>query len=632
MKTLFPKQNQILLVVLSVAILSLACTLTQIGAPANSTKAVTTLQPSSSASPAAAQMTPAVTSNPEDITRQDPLDHLLALHSVQIDLSTARPDNSSLSIHIDIDSSGNMHIKSNESAPDTKFIPQGFDPKAIITNSEIWVVAGKSYVPNDQDPNWVSNPVDNNSLQTLSMELHGMDSPALWLNMLPDGSIQPAGTETVGGFAADKYTVNGKVDNQTISGSLWEEPQSDALLQAELHIPGALLSDPSQPQTGELKIELKAQKANVQPLTLPAAPAGTAQPQSATQTGPAAALPTRPSQPAVVAHYCIRQDCSGYQYPGDMLSGMMGGLNGVLLVLPGQLWTAATPGGIQEWDAHDGHLLNSIAADYEQGNFTDIQYDGKLIWASIKYSTSATESYRVFYIVDPSQARLIKKISFKYGESDEAAESIGISPGKVWLEHQWIDTDSFQINDAKHYFACDGHYAYDGQGSMWVTGQADPSFDCNAMYVWNAADPAGQPLPSDPGADYGDSPLLLAGSKMWMIGHSAVKTKSGWTHPWVLTAYNITNPVKPVLQVDISQHMPETIGNLHMAADNKVIWVAAESGDKLGNIDYYDQADGHYMGSLQVGQLIGGLGFDGSSLWVMDNVHGLEQIALPWAG
>ena len=350
-----------------------------------------------------------------------------------------------------------------------------------------------------------------------------------------------------------------------------------------------------------------------------------------TLTSPATAAPTHPSQPVVVAHYCIKADCSDYTYPGDMMSGHMGGVPGVLLVLPGQLWTAVYPGGIQEWNPQDGRLLNSISADYETGNFTDIQYDGKQIWVSQYIPLSATESSKVLYVIDPSQAHLIKKISIKYGESDENAESFGVSPGKVWLEHQWINTDSFQINDASHYFGCDEHYGYDGQGLMWVTGEADPTYDCmQDLYVWSAANPAGQPLPSDTQGSYDGSPLVLANGKMWMMAKNTVKTSSGWSHPWLLTAYNLNDPKKPAIQVDISQYMPELNGNLLMAADNKVIWIASDT--IKGNIDYYELDDGHHMGSLQVGQLIYGMGFDGSSLWVLDNVHGLEQIALPWGG
>lgn len=349
-----------------------------------------------------------------------------------------------------------------------------------------------------------------------------------------------------------------------------------------------------------------------------------------TLTPPSTAAPTHPSQPMVATHYCIKPDCSDYIYPGDMMTGHMGGIDGVLLVLPGQLWTAAYSGGIQEWDPRDGHLLNSISADYEKGNFTDIQYDGKQIWASQYIATSATESSKVLYVIDPQQARLIKKISRQYDNAQEGHfENFGISPGKVWLEHQWINTDTFQINDAKHYFACDeGHYGYDGQGLMWATSDTDPTWGCGQeFYVWNAADPAGQPMSSDPQGSYNGSPLVLANGKMWMIGKNTVKTNSGWSHPWLLTAYNINDPKKPVIQVDISQHMPGLNGNLLMAADSKFIWVVSDATS--GDVDYYDQPNGRWVGSLNIGQVITGIGFDGSSLWVLDFAHGLEQIALP---
>jgi hypothetical protein len=173
-----------------------------------------------------------------------------------------------------------MDVKFTENSPDSEDMPKGFDPKAIKTDSELLVVGGKAYLLNDLDPNWTSNPIDENYPVTLAQELHGMDGPAVWLDMLPDGSIQPAGQDLVGGFSVDKYVVNGKVDNQTISGTLWEEPQSDALIQAELHIPGALLSDPDQPEPGELKIVLSAQKADVPTITLPAAQVGTVQPSA----------------------------------------------------------------------------------------------------------------------------------------------------------------------------------------------------------------------------------------------------------------------------------------------------------------------------------------------------------------
>ena len=300
MKRLTPKPTQIILTVLLVGLISLACNLLQypVLAPASKTSGTPQLAPNASApagqntpasktsgtpqpvpnaSAPAGQNTPTADTSQADMTQPDPLDHLLALHSIQIDLAITRPDGSKRSLHVDTDASGNMDIKLVESLPDAGGMPKGFDPKALITEPKLLVLDGKAYGPHSRDPNWMSTPMDEHFLQTFAQELHGMDGPALWLNLLPDGSIQPAGQETVGGFAVDKYVVNGKVDNQVISGTLWEEPQSDALIQAELHVPGALLSDPDQPQPGELKIVLKAQKADVPAITLPPAPTGTAQ-------------------------------------------------------------------------------------------------------------------------------------------------------------------------------------------------------------------------------------------------------------------------------------------------------------------------------------------------------------------
>jgi hypothetical protein len=281
MKTIALKQTQIILIVLLVGLISLACALSQSPALTGAGKTTATPQAAAKVPTSAAQTTASPGNSQDEIVQPDPLDHLLALHSIQINLSVSRPDGSSSAIQIATDQTGNMNVKFIGIAPAASDLPKGFDLKALKTDSELLVMGGKAYLHNDQDPNWMSTPMDDNYPQSLAQELHGMDGPALWLNILPPGSIQPAGQETMGGFAVDKYVVNGKVDNQVISGSLWEEPQSDALIQAELHVPGALLSDPNQPQPGELHIVLKAQKADVPAITLPPAPPATAVPTSA---------------------------------------------------------------------------------------------------------------------------------------------------------------------------------------------------------------------------------------------------------------------------------------------------------------------------------------------------------------
>jgi hypothetical protein len=204
----------------------------------------------------------------------DPLDRLLSMRSIKINLTALRPDGTKRTIDVEIDSAENMRVKYNLPAMDPKILPEGVDPTELPTSYEMYVVDGNAYEPSDLDPAWMTTPYGKDFGKTLSDQMHGMDGPALWLDILPEGSIRAAGNETVGGFAADKYAVNGTIDGQRITGTLWFEPQADALVQAELHVPATLLGDPSISQQGELKISLNAQKADIPTVTMPDAPAG----------------------------------------------------------------------------------------------------------------------------------------------------------------------------------------------------------------------------------------------------------------------------------------------------------------------------------------------------------------------
>ena len=239
---------------------------------------------SNSSSNQAGSETPVVeqpsSSSEEPTAEPDPLDHLLSLRSIIIQLTAQRPDGSNSSTQVEIDSADNMHVKYSLPALDAKLFPQGFDTSKIPTSSELFVVDGKAYQPSDQDPAWVSVPMDADYLQTLYDELYGPDGVAEWLDILPDGSLVSAGQETVGGFETDKYAVNGTVDGQAITGSLWYEPQSDSLVKAELHVPAALYDPTDKSLTGALKVSLDTQKADVPLVTLPSAPAGTAEPSA----------------------------------------------------------------------------------------------------------------------------------------------------------------------------------------------------------------------------------------------------------------------------------------------------------------------------------------------------------------
>jgi hypothetical protein len=211
-------------------------------------------------------------------SRPDPLDRLLAMRSIKISLAAQHPDGTSRTIDVDIDSAGNMHARYSRPAVDPKILPKGFDTKQLPASREVFFINGSIYQSEPQSSDWLNAPSKEDFSKIIADEMHGADGPALYLDMLPDGSIQAAGKDSVGGFTADKYTVNGKVTGQTISGTIWFEPKADALIQAELTVPAGLFGDPSQAQQGELKITLKTKAADVPPVTLPSASATTAKP------------------------------------------------------------------------------------------------------------------------------------------------------------------------------------------------------------------------------------------------------------------------------------------------------------------------------------------------------------------
>jgi hypothetical protein len=223
-----------------------------------------TLPPTESSSPTAA-----VNDDTALLLQPDPLDNLLSLTSIQFDLVVQRPDGAARTIHGQIDPAGNMAIKFTDPQYDISGMPAGFKALPTAPETEIYVLDGKAYQPDKIDPAWKNTPVAEDFKAAFSLELHGMEGPALWLNLLPAGSVTPDGSEEVGGFNAARYQVAGEISGQKVYGTIWKEPQSNALIQAELHIPAGLLSSPDTPASGEMRITLKAQKAEIKPIVLP---------------------------------------------------------------------------------------------------------------------------------------------------------------------------------------------------------------------------------------------------------------------------------------------------------------------------------------------------------------------------
>ncbi len=205
----------------------------------------------------------------ELIAGPDPLDYLLNLRSVIIRLNSQQPDGSGSSLQIEIDSAGNMHEVGSLPPFSKENLAQGMEMPTAPESYEIFVVDGKAYASLEQNRNWMSTPVAEDYIAQLSATLHTADGLALWLDLLPSGSLISAGQETVGGFATNKYTVKGLVDGQSITGNLWYEQQTGALVKAELTVPSVLYDGSA---NGQFKIDLDTQKSKVAPITLPKKP------------------------------------------------------------------------------------------------------------------------------------------------------------------------------------------------------------------------------------------------------------------------------------------------------------------------------------------------------------------------
>ena len=203
------------------------------------------------------------------VPKPDPLNNLLDLRAIRITQVGLRPDGTSRAIQVEIDAIGNMHLVYTPPGITSEDLVEGTDISGISFGYEIFVIDGKAYAPTEEDTAWKTTPVDPDYIPVLKDQMHGLEGFTTWLDILPAGSLQAAGNETMGGFTTNKYEVLGVVDGQQITGALWYDQEMHSLVKAELHVPAVLNSDPANPESGEYLITLVAEKADIPLITLP---------------------------------------------------------------------------------------------------------------------------------------------------------------------------------------------------------------------------------------------------------------------------------------------------------------------------------------------------------------------------
>jgi hypothetical protein len=548
-----------------------------------------------------------------------PLDHLLILRSITINLTTKRPDGSGDSTRIDIDSAGNMLVKNSLPVQLNQDLPIRIDPTPAPTSYEVYVVTGKTFWPSELDATWMVTPVDDDYIAALSATLHGGEGIGLWLDLLPEGSLTEAGQETVGGFKADKFTVKGTVEGQEITGTLWYEPESGALIKADLVVPSELYDPMDKASKGPFKVNLDTEKAAIPLVKLPEAPAATLAPK----TTPTSAAPDL-KIPVIDAS---RQPVVKDIYPNGSYTGM----GGKLETSPGRVWAASPALGLQEWDANAGKLLQTIPLPGIT-SLWDIKFDGQHIWVLASKENSSFAD--VLDVIDPANKKVLKEwTQFKQGDFDWDPKQMGFSPGKIWVANKIINTDSLAEEAMGKSFdlPADAHFAFDGKKWMWVTGTRCDGCG-HDLWMFDVNDPTkvkDKGGTGESGVGTFGQPLTKGNGKMWLGGS---RRKPGSTdimeHNIFLDAYNPDKTDLPSPSVDVTTEFGDLTTMGLLAADNHYVWL--RNGDLTSKTMYFhDQETGKLLGKLDLDTAgIEDIAFDGKDLWVL-GMDKLVRISLP---
>jgi hypothetical protein len=204
--------------------------------------------------------------SPSPPTVEDPrIERALALRSVRIELTTTLPGREPTRVLASVDSKGNQLIEMRLPLAAGSAVPSDA-PNANVL--EVFVVDGQAYSRVGKSGPAESSPEQADALRGF---LYDATGPGLWLALLPDGSLQAAGSETTGGFAATKYTVNGSVEEGTIAGTIWLEQGTETLVGADLAVSESLFYPPNTGRTGTVAIRLTVEKADVPAVVVPTA-------------------------------------------------------------------------------------------------------------------------------------------------------------------------------------------------------------------------------------------------------------------------------------------------------------------------------------------------------------------------
>jgi hypothetical protein len=321
----------------------------------------------------------------------------------------------------------------------------------------------------------------------------------------------------------------------------------------------------------------------------------------------------------------------------------------------GKVWIGTGRGAIEEVDSQSGAFGQSILLTPGAANAKNfypilkLAFDGQYVWALAEGGENHQYTPHLFAINTGSGAVAhqwdLASSEWTKGTNLIAGYRVvefGISPGKVWMDHHIIDTQTFEAKF--HGMIGDQIFAYNGQGWMWMTGSAaggcdgldfieidDPTQDheqCHYPFLLHDA----QKGDSNVGDE---SPLVLAGDRVWIAGSWA-----GTPPTYTLDAFSadmgqLMQETKPLVSVPLMDD-PRKVKMLF--ADN-FLWLLWTRGEKTGFLYQLDPQTGATINSLDVavdqapGEFLADIrpvdiATEGDNLWILMQWH-LLRIKLP---
>jgi hypothetical protein len=187
----------------------------------------------------------------------------LTLRSVMIELEPTYSDDRSKPVLIQVDTSGNIHLSMPLSIPDDTVAVSDF---TAPPDFELFIIDGTAYTRIGAD---IPLTPDDSYLSMVEDLLFGPEGPGLWLALIPVDGFTAAGSETFGGFSTTKYAVDGPVNVFYVTGTIWVDEESSALVGADLLIPEGLFFPAGSGLSGDVRISFLVEKMDISPITTP---------------------------------------------------------------------------------------------------------------------------------------------------------------------------------------------------------------------------------------------------------------------------------------------------------------------------------------------------------------------------